>query len=141
MLKLPKYCECIIKIHPSENTKFYNKIIRKINANIDIIVDPFEKLDICKGDIAININSTAGYDACLKGALILNVLFENIPSPIDFKSYNLGDNSNLQNFEKTILILLQKDFISYESDLQKFKLDFVNTNVKPLSVMHKKITS
>lgn len=140
-LKFPANCEPIIKIHPSENINFYNSIIKKFGVNINIQNDSLENLDICRGDIAIIINSSAGYDACLKGALILSVQFKDIPVAIDFKSYNLGDICSVHGIEKQIHKLLNYDFSLYNEYFTKFKADYVNNNTRTLPIIFKHILS
>lgn len=87
----------IIKLHPSENDVewFRRQIPGNCHKHVEIVCKPLSGMEICIGDVVVVGNSTAGIDAVLLGAAIVNVELPNMPNPIPYEKYGVGVRAQL----------------------------------------------
>ena len=90
-----------LKLHPSEkNIDFFNFESTKSMSNLKVSTDSIKNLDINIGDIAVIINSTAGIDACLYGAIVFCIDVPGIPNSVNYEEGGVGIHSKIETFSK-----------------------------------------
>lgn len=126
-LAFPPNTNIILKLHPNERLRdYHNKFISSIGSRRATISRlPLHELDISIGDIAININSTAGLDSCVMGAYVLSIDFKSLPKTIDYELYNLGVNTSIYDININFLKLLKLDKNLHQKYIKKFISDFL----------------
>lgn len=90
-----------LKLHPSEkNIDFFQRQAIESSSNLEVSVDTIKNLGIKLGDIAVVINSTAGIDSCLYGAIVFCVDIPGMPNPINYEGGGVGVHSTIKNLSK-----------------------------------------
>lgn len=113
----------ILKPHPTENTKVYEKILKKYNAtNFKIIQgDLFELIHV--STIIISVISSTIMDALCFMKPVIRVKFDNIDHPIPYAEYGVILETELNNLFSNINELINKKGL--KEKLQKNCLEFI----------------
>lgn len=139
-LKFPLDSSVILKLHPNEKLRdYHNQFIRSVCSERAVISKvPLNQLDISVGDIAININSTAGFDACVMGAYVLSINFNSYPKTVDYELYNLGINTSLHDLDLNFSKILKLNKNMHHKYLLKFITDFIG-RMNSLEIIYNQI--
>ena len=113
-----------LKLHPSEkNVSFFKNIIKTSISELALSTCAIRDLDISLGDIAVIVNSTAGVDACLKGAVVLCVDVPGMPNSINYESAGVGVHTTIEEFECGVARALSIKIDSYKVNREEFLND------------------
>lgn len=82
----------VIKLHPSEkDIEWFTGLIPKgKESQVEVLACALDKAGIGLGDIVCVGNSTAGIDAVIFGAKVVNVVFDEMPNPVEYQKYGVG---------------------------------------------------
>lgn len=81
-----------IKLHPSEkDIEWFKSLIPEgKGSQVEVLTCALDKAGIGLGDIVCVGNSTAGIDAVIFGAKVVNVVFDEMPNPVEYQKYGVG---------------------------------------------------
>lgn len=82
----------VIKLHPSEkDIEWFKGLIPDgKESRVEVLSCALDKVGIGLGDIVCVGNSTAGIDAVIFGAKVVNVVFDEMPNPVEYQKYGVG---------------------------------------------------
>lgn len=91
----------IIKLHPSEkDIEWFRKLIPIDRINqVEIKTCGLDKAGIGLGDVVCVGNSTAGIDAVILGGRVVNVLFDEMPNPVEYEKHGVGVSVCIHDLE------------------------------------------
>lgn len=116
----------VVKLHPSErNIDFFEERISGFDDLVSISQAPISAAGVRPGDIAIVVNSTAGIDCCMYGALILNIEVETMPNPIDYEAGGVGLKAKFDDYTSKFERLMMMSPDDYFPHRNKFIRDYL----------------
>ena len=133
----------IIKLHPSETDPewFRSQIPDPVKNNVEVSSLPMNDVGLGIGDIAVVGNSSAGIDAILMGAAVVNICIDDMPNPIPYAKYKVGIESDIEHLKQDLQKCLNIDTITWEKNRMHFltnylyKLDGRSTE-RALEIIH-----
>jgi len=135
-LSLPKklFKKIFVKIHPSENKNFYEKLISSnLKENqVKILHSVGISKELEPGDIAIVGNSTIGIEAIAQGLILVNLELKGFPNPIPYSKYDAGliaDEHSLRDAIKSALLIRasQERYSEYIHNCEVFLKNYLYT--------------